>query len=369
VAGTTDEKVLRLGSDGVPEDEAARPRRRRLGRRALLVAVGALLVLALLAGGGTYLVVDRVTGDIDRIPQVFDPIPEEQRPQKPTADEPGADGLTFLLAGLDRRSDVPTTGTEAEAEAWRPGEARTDAVLVVHVTGDRDEAYVVSIPRDSWVDIPGRGMNKINAAYSLGGPTLFVQTVEQLTDLRIDHLAVVDWHGFRHLTDAVGGVTMTFDQEVVARGRTFPPGTHTLSGEEALAYVGERYGLPGGDFDRVRRQQNFLRALMQGLLTRETLTEPGSLAEVTGAVAQAASVDDSLSGTAMIGLALEMRGIRSDDVTFLTVPTLGTGRAGAASIVVYDDEGADTLWGAVESDSLDQWLADNPEQALGDQVD
>jgi LCP family protein required for cell wall assembly len=369
VAGTTDEDVLRLDSDGAPDDEAARRRRRRLGRRALLVAFGALLVLALLAGGGTYLVVDRVAGDIDRIPLVFDPIPEEQRPQKPTADEPGADGLTFLLAGLDRRSDVPTTGTEAEAEAWRPGEARTDAVLVVHVTGERDEAYVVSIPRDSWVDIPGRGLNRINAAYSLGGPTLFVQTVEQLTDLRIDHLAVVDWHGFRNLTDAVGGVTLTFDQEVVARGRTFPPGTHTLSGEEALAYVGERYGLPGGDFDRVRRQQNFLRALMQGLLTRETLTDPGSLAEVTGAVARAASVDDSLSGTAMIRLALEMRGIRSDDVTFLTVPTLGTGRAGAASIVVYDHEGADSLWRAVESDSLDRWLADNPEQSLGDQVD
>ena len=234
MAGTTDEDVLRLGSEGASDDESARRRRRRLGRRALLVAIGVLAVLALVAGGGTYLVVDRVTGDIDRIPQVFDPIPEEQRPQKPTADEPGADGLTFLLAGLDRRSDVPTTGTEAEAEAWRPGEARTDAVLVVHVTGDRDEAYVVSIPRDSWVDIPGRGPNKINAAYSLGGPTLFVQTVEQLTDLRIDHLAVVDWHGFRNLTDAVGGVTLTFDQEVVARGRTFPPGTHTLSGEEAL---------------------------------------------------------------------------------------------------------------------------------------
>ena len=368
-AGTTDEDVLSLGSDGAPDDESARRRRRRLGRRSLLVAIGVLAVLALVAGGGTYLVVDRVTGDIDRIPQVFDPIPEEQRPQKPTADEPGADGLTFLLAGLDRRSDVPTTGTEAEAEAWRPGEARTDAVLVVHVTGDRDEAYVVSIPRDSWVDIPERGPNKINAAYSLGGPTLFVQTVEQLTDLRIDHLAVGDWHGFRNLTDAVGGVTLTFDQEVVARGRTFPPGTHTLSGEEALDYVGERYGLPGGDFDRVRRQQNFLRALMQGLLIRETLTDPGSITEVIGAIAQVASVDDSLSGAAMVRLALEMRGIRSEDVTFLTVPTQGTGRAGAASIVVYDHEAADELWRAVEGDSLDQWLAEHPDRALGDQVD
>jgi hypothetical protein len=107
---------------------------------------------------------------------------------------------------------------------------------------------------------------------------------------------------------------------------------------------------------------------MQGLLTRETLTDPGSLAEVTGAIAQVASVDDSLSGAAMVRLALEMRGIRSEDVTFLTVPTQGTGRAGAASIVVYDHEAANELWRAVEGDSLDQWLAEHPDRALGDQV-
>lgn len=367
VANVTDEDILPLGSDDDPGEGRVAGRRR--GRRVLLVAVGALVVLALLAVGGTYLAVDRVTGDIERIPQVFDPIPEEQRPQKPAADEPGADGVTFLLAGLDRRSDVPTTGTSAEAKAWRPGAARTDAVLVVHVTGDRDQAYVISIPRDSWVDIPGRGKNKINAAFSFGGPTLFVQTVEQLTDLRIDHLAVIDWHGFRNLTDAVGGVSMTFDQEVVAKGRTFPPGTHTLTGEEALAYVGERYALPGGDFDRVRRQQNWIRALMQGLLSRETITDPGTMTEIADAVAQTTSVDDSLSGPTMVRLAVEMRDIRSEDVTFLTVPTQGTGRAGAASIVVYDHAAAGEMWRAVESDALDRWLQDNPGRTLGAQVD
>ncbi|HSK25302.1 MAG TPA: LCP family protein [Jiangellales bacterium] len=365
MANATDQDILPLGGDDPEESRVGRRRRRRRGRRVLLIAVGALVTLTVLAVGGTYVAVDRVTGDIERIPQVFEPIPEEQRPQKPAAEEPGADGLTFLLAGLDRRSDVPTTGTSAQTSAWRPGAARTDAVLVVHITGDRSKAYVVSIPRDSWVDIPGRGRNKINAAYSFGGPSLFVQTVEQLTDLRIDHLAVIDWHGFRNLTDAVGGVTMTFDQPVVARGRTFPPGTHTLSGEEALDYVGERYALPGGDFDRVRRQQNWMRALMQELLSRETLTNPGTLTEVADAVAQTTSVDDSLSGPGMVRMALEMRNIRSEDVTFLTVPTKGTGRAGAASIVVYDDAAAEGLWRAVESDALEEWLAANPGSTLG----
>jgi LCP family protein required for cell wall assembly len=366
MANVTDEHLLPVQDEEEPAP--VRRRRRRRGRRVLVGALALLLTVVLAVGGGAWLAVERVTGDIERIPQVFDPIPEEQRPEKPAAEAPGAEGMTFLLAGLDRRSDVPTTGTDAQTPAWRPGAARTDAILVAHVTGDRSKAYLVSIPRDTYVEIPGRGMNKINAAYSFGGPTLLVQTVEQLTDLRIDHLAVIDWHGFRNLTDALGGVTLTFAEETVGRGRTWPAGTHTLSGAEALDYVGERYALPNGDFDRVERQQNWVRGVMRQLLSREALTDLGTLTAVADAVAQTTSVDDSLSGPGMAALAFEMRGIRSDDVTFLTVPTLGVGRAGAASIVRYDPQGAAQMWDAVKRDALDEWLAAHPGAVLDETV-
>lgn len=324
-----------------------------------------LLVPVLLVGGAGWIGLQKIAGDVQRIPHVFERMPAGvERPTKPAPGSPGAESVTFLVGGLDRRSDAPTTGGGATEDLWVPGAARTDSIMVVHLTSDRKRAYVISIPRDSWVPIPGYGRDKINAAFSYGGPSLYVATVEQLTGLRIDHLAIIDWIGFARLTDALGGVELTFSGPTVTRGRTWPAGTHRLTGEEALDYVGERKRIPGGDFGRVNRQQNFLRALMRQLSSASTLTSPSTLADAIGAVTSSVSVDDGFSNTEMIRLALSLRGLRPSDVTFLTVPTQGVGRAGRASIVVYDYERARSLWAAVGADNLEEWLAANPNSTL-----
>src|SRR5690606_4571183 len=104
-----------------------------------------------------------------------------------------------------------------------------------HITADRKHAYLISIPRDAWVEIPGQGEGKINSAYALGGSSLYVRTIENLTDIRMDHYASIGWLGFQDLTDALGGVRMDFPKETkLTSGRVVPAGSQVLSGEEAL---------------------------------------------------------------------------------------------------------------------------------------
>jgi len=318
----------------------------------LLALLG--LLAALVVGGYLYV---RNTFQPPSFEDAFD-LPDDIRPQ----DEPGEaaqGGMTFLLAGTDRDSDGLTTGEGAEGPTWLPGEQRSDAILLAHLTEDGESAYIVSIPRDSWVDIPGYGMNKVNAAFSFGGPSLYVQTIEQLTDTRIDHLAVVDWNGLIGLVDVLGGVTLTFDTETVARGRTWPAGTHTLNGEEVRDYVGERYRLPRGDFDRVERQQNVLRALGVQMIESGTLRDPGKALSVAREATELVTVDDTLTIPRIVELALSARGLRPDNVTYLTVPTAGVGFEGSQSVVYLDEPAQDGFWEAFRADELEAWIDEN----------
>ena len=358
---------MAVDEDVVPLREETPDQRRREKKRSRRVLVMALLLLAVPAAlivGGLWFWGNNL--EYDKIPDAFD-IPESVRP----VDEPGEPeqlGRTFLLAGTDRRAEELTTGEGAQEPTWLPGAQRSDAIIVVHVTDDGENAYVVSIPRDSWVDIPEYGMNKVNAAFSFGGPALYVQTIEQLTDTRVDHLAVVDWNGLIQLVDVLGGVELTFDEETVARNRTWPAGTHRLTGEEVRDYVGERYRLPRGDFDRVERQQNVLRALGVQLIASGTLTDVGKAYEVASAARQLVSVDDTLTIPRMVSLALESRGLRPDNVTFMTVPTTGTGFEGSQSVVYLDAAAQEGFWEAFRSDSLEEWVDQNGARSTPDFV-
>lgn len=329
--------------------------RRSRRRRVLIVGLVSLLTLAACTVGGALLLFDRAD-QVQRIP-VFDRIPEAQRPVKPT-EGPAAKAMNILLAGTDRRSDLATTGEQAEVEAWVPGGQRSDTIILVHLSADRKKAYVVSFPRDSWVEIPGHGYNKINAAFSFGGPSLYVQTMEQLTGIRIDHFAIIDWDGFIGLTDALGGVDVTISQNSYdsANDRSWTVGEHHLGGEDALDYVRQRYGLPRGDFDRVQRQQNFLREIMRKTLSSGTLTNPVRLNNVVNAVTRTVSVDDTLSNADLLSLAISLRGLRQRDVTFMTVPTAGTGYEGSASVVYLDQERAEELFKAIMNDDVVAYL-------------
>jgi len=290
-----------------------------------------LAPVLVLAGTGLYLQ-HKLSSQIDRIDNAFAGL--QNRPVKPVVgDASGA--INILLMGTDRRSDEQTTGKNATATEWIAGAQRSDTMMVLHIDGDRRGASVISIPRDSWVVIPGHGVNKINAAFSFGGPSLAVQTVENLTDLRIDHLAVIDWEGFKELTDALGGVTLDIPETVYdnARQITWTAGIHKLNGKEALNYVGERYGLPGGDFDRIHRQQYFLRTLLDDTLHQEFSTEPTQVYKVLGTLTNNLSVDSGWSVGDMRSLVISLRNLRSANIQYTTVPVNGTRLENQQSVV------------------------------------
>ncbi len=317
-----------------------------------------VLVLAVLIGGGVWFLTDRYAGNIDRIADVFDDLDENSRPAAPTPEQATAeDPVTFLLVGSDTRE----TSDEGVAEG-----GRSDAIMIARFAGDRRHAQLVSIPRDSWVDIPGHGRNKINAAYAFGGPTLLIQTVEQLTGVRIDHYVTIDFQGIIQVTDDLGGVDVVVASETSNGPYTFPAGVNHLDGDQARWYLGQRYGLEGGDFDRVRRQQQFLKAMFTQLFSSDTFTNPsrldGALRAVTGNVA----VDDSLSNTDLLSMAYSLRDLRPENVQSFTAPVLGTGQEGAASVVYLDTVTGERMWSYLRSDSLGANAAEFDDEALPD---
>jgi len=344
---------------GHEPDTPTAPDRPRRDRRTALMALIIMLVLLLLLGAGlvvaAFVASERLAGQVERIPDAFAGLDEERRPDKPAGVSPGAESLNVLLAGVDAREDRGSTLAEGLT-----GE-RTDTIMILHVSGDRQSAALISIPRDSWVDVPGHGTAKINAAHSWGGYPLFIETVEQLTGLRIDHLAIISFNGFRDLTDALGGIDISFPAAVEgSSGQVFEAGDHTLDGEQALDYVRARYNLPQGDFDRVRRQQNLLRALMRQTLSGDTITNPFKLNDVLDALTQNLAVDEDLSTGEMRGIALELRHMRARDVVFMTAPVRGTGREGSQAVVYLDPERFQDLFAAVRADGIEEYLDDDP---------
>ena len=350
-----------------PDDPDRRARRRRRTRRVLYGALGLLCVGVLLIVGGGYWAVEHYTGRVERIPNAFPT-------NVPKADQPAPSqggSQTFLLVGLDSRSDLPTTGKNTEAAEWKPGAQRSDTMMLVHIPANHKNAYVVSLPRDSWVSIPGHGKAKLNAAFSWGGPPLLIDTVQRLTKVKVDHLMVIDWSGFKKLTDAVGGVDITVDKTVARRngpGGVWTAGTHHMNGDEALDYVRERYSLPRGDLDRTHRQQNFLRAVLAKMLSSGTFTNPLKLKRALDQVTSVVSVDDKLSDGALRNLVWDMRGVRSKDMTFMNAPVAGFDTIQKQSVVLLDANGTSELWEAMRNDTMAHYVSTNTLDKLGSKV-
>ena len=345
-------------SDAADDHAVVRPRRHPVLRRAL-IGLGVLaLVLALVVGGGAWYLTDRYAGNIDRVADVFKNLDEGTRPAPATpAQDTSEEPITFLLVGSDTRT---------AAEEGQDPSGRSDAIMIARFAGDRRHAQLISIPRDSWVDIPGRGMNKINAAYAFGGPSLLIQTVEQLTQVRIDHYMTIDFDGLIQVTDDLGGVDVVVAETTSNGPYTFTAGVNQLNGDEARWYLGQRYGLPGGDFDRVKRQQQYLQAMFTKLFTSETFTNPGRLDGAMRAVTSAVSVDDTLSNGDLVGMALSLRDVRPENIGFFTAPVLGTGMEGPASVVYLDDAQGERMWEYLRTDSLAQNSEDFGDEALPD---
>jgi LCP family protein required for cell wall assembly len=325
----------------------------------VLVVLATVLVGIVGAAAGLLLERQRAYDrNIERIPAAF---PEDDGRPAPAPDPPDtAPGRAenWLLVGSDRRADQSTTGDGAAEPEWRFGAQRADTIMLVHLPADRSRLYLVSFPRDAWVPIEGYGNAKINAAFSYGGPPLLITTVEQLTGVRVDHFAVLDFEGFKSMTDALGGVEVRVAETVTDPDRdvVWQAGTHHLDGAQALDFVRHRYNLPGGDFDRIKRQQAFLKALAGQVVDSGTLANPLKLNAFLEASTQAVSVDESLTVDRLRSLALQFRSVRAGDIAFMTIPVAGTGNESGQSVVYLDHDESRRLYRALRKDRLDKYV-------------
>ncbi|WP_308128036.1 LCP family protein [Modestobacter italicus] len=263
------------------------------------------------------------------------------------------EAMNLLLVGNDSRAsaseeELAQLNTEANAGT------NTDTMILVHVPADGSAASFVSFPRDSYVEIPGYGWDKLNAAYAYGsqeapegasdaavqsaGAQLLIKTLSSLTGLRIDHYAEVDLLGFFKLSEVVGGVEVNLCEAAKDSfsGVDLPAGVQTISGEQALAFVRQRHGLLRGDFDRIVRQQTFIAGMIRKMLSDNVLLDLGKQRELVQAAAEALTVDQSLD---LFSLASQMQSVTPSSIEFQTVPYIGTDRDDQdRSIIRLEDE-------------------------------
>lgn len=262
--------------------------------------------------------------------------------QAPTGEQ------NILLVGLDTRTDAqgnplsPDVLAQLHAGGGNEGGDTTDTMIVIHIPAGGGQAVAISIPRDSYVQLAdGFGQHKINTAYTYGkvtaqkhlsaqgvtaetasdqaGAKTAIQTVQQFTGLTINHYAAVNLAGFYFISQAVGGVPVCLKAPVhdSHSGASFPAGPQTVSGSQALAFVRQRYGLPNGDLDRIKRQQAFMASMAKTVLSSGTLTDSTKLRDLITAIKKTAVLDTSFD---IINFAQQLQGISAGDIHFVTIP-------------------------------------------------
>ncbi len=275
----------------------------------------------------------------------------------PTGDRPEAgSGSNYLLVGSDSRAGM----TDAQASELATGTAsedpgqRTDSILLVHVPAGGGKPALVSIPRDSYVPIPGHGKSKINAAYSWGGPQLLVETVEQATGLRIDGEIEIGFAGFASIVDSLGGVDICvpFDMDDPRAGINLKKGCQQLDGKNALGFVRARYSDPRGDIGRAERQRTFLSAIVSKALTPSTVILPWKYWGTSHALADGLRISDGMSIMQAYSVFSAIRTVSAGNGISLVVPIANAGYVTPAGLAVkWDSAKAIELFHALRDDA------------------
>lgn len=297
--------------------------------------------------------------------------PTEEEPDSPD-DEYSGEPLTLLIMGTDSR-DGENAAVDGSNTSFG---MRSDTTLVAHISADRSNLTMVSIPRDTLVEIPSctlpdgstsapRYSEMFNAAFSIGsngtsvahGAACTILTVEQLTGVLIDDFVVVDFNGFINLVDALGGVPMDIPEAVNDRAADLQleAGCQVLGGQDALAFARARknVGTDGSDIARIGRQQELMMAILNDTLSSRVLTDPIRLYRVADAATQTVTAGRDIGDlTTIVGLASSLSGLRSENIHFLTMPFDWAGAR-----VVPNTEFADQVWEAIRFDrDVDQRL-------------
>jgi LCP family protein required for cell wall assembly len=299
------------------------PRHRVL--KTLGICVALVLVVALTGGFIAYRHLD---GNITSL-SVEDALGSD-RPAEVVKDDAPHKPLNILLLGSDTRE-----GQGNHIGGDTPG--LSDTTILLHISADRKLAYGVSLPRDAMVERPAcerkdgngedpGGLSMFNAAYAVGGPACTIKTVEELTDVRINHFVVIDFNGFKKMVDALGGVEVCVPEEVndTTGHISLPAGTYNVKGQRALDYVRVRHDIgtvETGDIGRMKRQQAFLASMSNKAISAGTLVNPVRLYRFLDAATKSLTTDPKLASLeALGGLAKSLKGIGLDHVQFLTVP-------------------------------------------------
>jgi polyisoprenyl-teichoic acid--peptidoglycan teichoic acid transferase len=326
-------------------DNAPEPKRRRVLPK-ILIGIAVLLVAVIGAGLLYAASIDRsLTKNLNRGVE----LPTEESSARPPKEAQETGTLNYVLLGSDSR------------DPGNQGNGRSDTIMLVHLNAKRTKAYIISFPRDMYVNIPGYGRNKINAAFAFGGPQLAVRTLESLTGVRMDHVVLIDFQGFIRLTEDLHGVTVTNKTAFTAHGFHYPKGKITIAGDEALWFVRERKLLPGGDLARAENQRNVIKAIVEKGLSAKVISDPATFVTFIGNVAKHLTVDNGLTEGEIRRAALSLR-LTGKDIELLQAPISGFGTAGdGQSIDVVDTAKMSEMSTALKKDKLADYMKKYPQ--------
>ena len=339
-----------------PTHTPAPPTRRTRRRTVLRVVLASALVLALVTGVATYLFVRHLNGNIETGSL------DELGPGRPERQYTGnGKPLNILVMGDDSRDGE---GNRIDGEEGAGG---SDTTILVHLSADRSRAYAVSIPRDSIVDRPACNDGETpaetdvmwNEAFTLGDEFCTADQFEQTTDILLDHYVVVDFNGFGQMVDAVDGVPVCVPEDIVDRPRQIfvPKGDPSeLSGDQALDYFRARYvGDPEeqNDISRIRRQQEFIGALVRKVKSAGTLARPDKVVRLLNAATRSLRTDEELGSVTRIArIALQLQDIGLDKVEFVTLPTEYYPSDSDLRGKVFWTPDADRIWDLLNHDEV-----------------
>lgn len=372
-----------------PTAPSPRPRRRTPIWAVLTVVVGSLLLVTSAAALVTSRVlVERYTGGIQQQDLLAGAarLPEQDEEPGEALDGP----VTMLLLGVDERGS-------------RPGEMRSDTIIILHIPETHDQAYLISVPRDTWVEVPAfapsdhpGGESKItdaffagsrNGAGRAGGAQLVALTLKELTGIEFDGAAIIDFGGFRDVIDALGGVEMCVDQRVMSQHMRLVDGTPTwlaearevgggeelwhevgckrMAGWEALDYSRQRYGLPNGDYDRQRHQRQLIKAMVQEASSTGVLTDLARIDRVITAAGKAFVLDTG--GIPIADFVFTLRGVTANDLIMVKTNGGEFNPAGFSSTAAerLTPESLE-MFDAVRAGTLDDYLLANPDAVQQD---
>jgi LCP family protein required for cell wall assembly len=290
-----------------------------------VVSLAAVFALTAAAAVGGVLVLNHLASSIRRIPVTFAKLAVADRPAGQ-----GSQSMTVLITG---NGLAPVGSAKA-------GFGGSGLVMMLHINANHQAGGAVSIPPQAVVPVPGHGNKPIANALALGGPSLLVKTVEQVTGVQLEHYASIDFANVSNVVNAVGGVTVVLPAAATSSPYTFHAGKNHLNGSMALAYVRQPSLSQDG---RVFRQQSLIRAVFSKIANDHLLTNPVTTFHVLSALTTMLTVDSNFTNTELASLASELKNLGSGAGTYVTAPVTGTRLQQPAS---------SRLWGAIRSDSI-----------------